>query len=77
MTEAPPSGPSAILETALYVNDLVAAERFYEETLRLPVIAKVEGRNLAALNQLSKPQLEIFREGGGLAGATASIKVRL
>lgn len=46
MTEAPPPGPSAILETALYVSDLAAAERFYGETLGLPVIVKVEGRHI-------------------------------
>ncbi|MEQ9248387.1 MAG: VOC family protein [Nitratireductor sp.] len=38
--------PSAILEAALYVNDLVEAERFYGETLGLERIARVEGRHV-------------------------------
>ena len=38
--------PSAILESALYVDDLEAAERFYRELLGLAVIAKVPGRHV-------------------------------
>ena len=38
--------PSAILETAVYASDLVAAEEFYAGLLRLEVIAKVEGRHV-------------------------------
>jgi catechol 2,3-dioxygenase-like lactoylglutathione lyase family enzyme len=38
--------PSAILETALYADDLVAMEEFYTGLLRLEVIAKVEGRHV-------------------------------
>lgn len=38
--------PSAILESALYVDDLDAAERFYREVLGLPVIAGVPGRHV-------------------------------
>ncbi|WP_367716338.1 VOC family protein [Nitratireductor sp. GISD-1A_MAKvit] len=38
--------PSAILEAALYVNDLDEAERFYGETLGLERLAKVEGRHV-------------------------------
>ncbi len=38
--------PSAILESALYVDDLDAAERFYRELLGLAVIAKVPGRHV-------------------------------
>ena len=38
--------PSAILETALYVTDLDAAEEFYREVLRLSVIARVDGRHV-------------------------------
>ena len=38
--------PSAILETALYVADLAAAEAFYAGLLRLEVIVKVEGRHV-------------------------------
>lgn len=46
MTLASPSGPSAILEAALYVDDLDTAERFYRETLGMAAIAKVEGRHV-------------------------------
>lgn len=46
MTEPSAPGPSAILEAALYVRDLDAAERFYGETLGLPLIARVEGRHV-------------------------------
>jgi catechol 2,3-dioxygenase-like lactoylglutathione lyase family enzyme len=38
--------PAAILESALYVDDLDAAERFYSKVIGLPVIAKVEGRHV-------------------------------
>lgn len=38
--------PSAILEAALYVDDLDAAEAFYREVLGLQVIARVEGRHV-------------------------------
>lgn len=38
--------PSAILESALYAEDLDAAERFYARGLGLPVIAKVPGRHV-------------------------------
>ncbi|MGD9913076.1 MAG: VOC family protein [Rhizobiaceae bacterium] len=38
--------PSAILESALYVSDLGAAEAFYREVIGLPVIAKVDGRHV-------------------------------
>lgn len=38
--------PSAILESALYVDDLDAAEHFYREVLGLCVIAKVPGRHV-------------------------------
>lgn len=38
--------PSAILESALYVDDLGEAERFYGETLGLERIAKAEGRHV-------------------------------
>ncbi|MGN6145529.1 MAG: VOC family protein [Mesorhizobium sp.] len=37
--------PSAILESALYVTDLDAAESFYAEVLGLERIAKVEDRH--------------------------------
>ena len=38
--------PAAILESALYVADLAAAERFYGEILGLERIAKVAGRHV-------------------------------
>lgn len=38
--------PSAILEAALYVTDLDAAEAFYGGVLGLPVLAKAEGRHV-------------------------------
>ena len=38
--------PSAILESALYVTDLGAAEAFYGEVLGLERIAKAEGRHV-------------------------------
>ncbi|RVC78679.1 MAG: glyoxalase/bleomycin resistance/extradiol dioxygenase family protein [Mesorhizobium sp.] len=38
--------PSAILESALYVTDLHAAEQFYADVLGLDLIAKVEGRHV-------------------------------
>ena len=38
--------PSAILESALYVTDLDAAEAFYRDVLGLEKIAKVDGRHV-------------------------------
>lgn len=38
--------PSAILESALYVTDLAAAEEFYAGVLGLKLLGKVEGRHL-------------------------------
>jgi catechol 2,3-dioxygenase-like lactoylglutathione lyase family enzyme len=38
--------PSAILESALYVTDLAAAENFYATIMGLEQIAKVEGRHV-------------------------------
>lgn len=38
--------PSAILESALYVSDLDAAEAFYGGVLGLEPIARVEGRHI-------------------------------
>ncbi|AZO57246.1 MULTISPECIES: VOC family protein [unclassified Mesorhizobium] len=38
--------PSAILESALYVTDLTAAESFYTDILNLTLLGKVEGRHL-------------------------------
>lgn len=41
-----PRPPAAILETALYVDDLDAAAAFYGEVLGLPEILRVEGRHV-------------------------------
>jgi len=38
--------PDGILETALYADDLVAAERFYRELIGLKVIAKEKNRHV-------------------------------
>ena len=38
--------PSAILESALYVTDLGAAEAFYDEVMGLERIARAEGRHV-------------------------------
>lgn len=38
--------PGAILEAALYVADLAAAEAFYGGLLGLPVIGRVDGRHV-------------------------------
>lgn len=38
--------PSAILESALYVTDLEAAEAFYADVLGLERIARVDGRHV-------------------------------
>ena len=38
--------PAAVLESALYVTDLGAAERFYGEVLGMERIAKAEGRHV-------------------------------
>ncbi|EXL02552.1 VOC family protein [Aquamicrobium defluvii] len=38
--------PAAVLESALYVTDLEAAEAFYGDVLGLERIAKVEGRHV-------------------------------
>lgn len=38
--------PAAILEAALYVDDLAEAERFYGDVLGLERIARVEGRHV-------------------------------
>ena len=38
--------PSAILESALYVTDLDAAEKFYTGGLGLHLLGKVEGRHI-------------------------------
>ncbi|TIO87088.1 MAG: glyoxalase/bleomycin resistance/extradiol dioxygenase family protein [Mesorhizobium sp.] len=38
--------PSAILESALYVTDLQAAEQFYRDIIGLEALGKVEGRHV-------------------------------
>ena len=54
----------AMLETALYVDDLAAARRFYADVLGLPLVVEAEGRHV------------FFRIGAGMlllfdAAATA------
>ena len=44
--DAPPPPLTAILETALYVDDLVKAREFYREVLGLEVLTEVEGRHV-------------------------------
>lgn len=46
--------PAAILESALYVSDLDAAEAFYRDVLGLERVARAEGRHV------------FFRCGGGI-----------
>jgi catechol 2,3-dioxygenase-like lactoylglutathione lyase family enzyme len=50
----PAMKPAAILESALYVTDLDAAEAFYRDVLGLERIARAEGRHV------------FFRCGGGI-----------
>jgi catechol 2,3-dioxygenase-like lactoylglutathione lyase family enzyme len=50
----PPTTIARVLETALYTDDLVAADRFYGTVLGLDRIAFVEGRHV------------FFRCGGGV-----------
>ena len=38
--------PTAILESALYVSDLAAAETFYRDRLGLSLVGKVDGRHV-------------------------------
>lgn len=45
-THAPPPPLSTILETALYVDDLVKAREFYCDVLGLEVLTEVEGRHV-------------------------------
>jgi len=40
------SPPGAILETALYADDLDAAERFYRDVVGLALIGRAEGRHV-------------------------------
>jgi catechol 2,3-dioxygenase-like lactoylglutathione lyase family enzyme len=44
--DAPPPPLTAILETALYVDDLVKAREFYCDVLGLEVLTEVEGRHV-------------------------------
>lgn len=38
--------PSGILETALYVDDLAAAEAFYRDVMGLEVLTRLDGRHV-------------------------------
>jgi catechol 2,3-dioxygenase-like lactoylglutathione lyase family enzyme len=46
--------PAGVLETALYVDDLVAARQFYTEVLGLEIVTEAEGRHV------------FFRVGSGM-----------
>lgn len=46
--------PTAVLETALYVDDLVVARQFYTQVLGLEVVTEAEGRHV------------FFRVGNGM-----------
>ncbi len=41
-----PAAPSAILESALYVDDLAAAEAFYCDVMGLELLTRLEGRHV-------------------------------
>ena len=56
--------PSAILESALYVTDLDAAETFYTDILGLERIAKADGRHV--FFRCGDGVLLLFNAGGGL-----------
>ncbi len=43
MAEAP---PTRVLETAIYVDDLAAAEAFYGQVIGLAVVVRAEGRHV-------------------------------
>ncbi|MGI3164480.1 VOC family protein [Pseudooceanicola sp. 200-1SW] len=45
-TPLPPAPPEALLETALYAEDLATTAAFYAQVLGLPEIARVEGRHV-------------------------------
>jgi len=59
--------------------ELAVARKLFARALKAEVTVSPQLAETvdALMAKLSKPQLEIFREGGDLAGATASIKVRL
>jgi catechol 2,3-dioxygenase-like lactoylglutathione lyase family enzyme len=41
-----PDAPSAILESALYVDDLDSAEAFYRDVMGLELLTRLEGRHV-------------------------------
>jgi catechol 2,3-dioxygenase-like lactoylglutathione lyase family enzyme len=82
--------PSAILESALYVTDLDAAENFYGEVMGLERIAKVPGRHVffrcgqgvlllfyaEATRQPPKPDARLPVPPHGTSGPRASVLCR-
>lgn len=58
MSPAPPTAPTAILETILYAVDLDAARAFYRDVLGLAVYSEVNGRHI--FFRLDRQMLLIF-----------------
>jgi catechol 2,3-dioxygenase-like lactoylglutathione lyase family enzyme len=63
----------AILETALYCDDLSAARKFYGDKLELEVIAEVEGRHV--FFQLNGSVLLVFNPGETAKPSSAGLSV--
>jgi len=59
---------SGVLETALYVDDLPRASRFYRDLFGFPVL--VEDGRLCALDVASRSVLLLFRRGASLVTTT-------
>lgn len=57
-----------VVETALYVDDLPRAARFYREVLGLAVVS--EGERMVALDAGGATLLLLFRRGATAAGAS-------
>ena len=63
--------PSAILESALYVTDLDAAEAFYRDVLGLERIAKVDGRHVFFRCGRGVLRSSLPNQGSGVFDASA------
>ena len=61
---------NGILETALYVDDLPVASRFYEEVMGLSSITR--DARLCSFDVAGRSVLLLFRRGGTLQGVTAA-----
>jgi catechol 2,3-dioxygenase-like lactoylglutathione lyase family enzyme len=55
----------AVVETAIYVDDLQAAETFYRTVLGLPVVGKEPGRHVFFAVRLPLPHSECRPAGKG------------